>query len=450
MQFNSYSFIFLFLPVILTAYFGACKFNTLLGKLVIIAGSIFFYTGKDLTSFKVLGISLVINYLLLKFLEKHRGPKMYMLFPVIVNVGMLLYYKYTNFLLTNIAIVFGKEIGLKELFLPIGISFFTFQQIAFIVAVYREEIKTVRFVDYASYILYFPKLLMGPLMDPVDFLEQWNDSALKRISWDNMAAGLKLFSFGLFKKLVLADTFAKAVAWGFSNTDAATSMDWILVTLFYTFEIYFDFSGYSDMAVGISQMLNISLPINFDSPYKAVSVRDFWKRWHISLTKFLTKYIYFPLGGSRKGLFFTCLNTMIVFLISGIWHGANWTFIVWGLLHGAFSIMDRLIEKIPGKIFEPARWLMTFVVLNGLWLLFRADSLAQWRYILIRILSLNNLNISDGLLSSFALPEAAVLFRSVPLISVISKKMRGFIMNVFIAGAAAICFFPENNYRKKD
>ena len=274
------------------------------------------------------------------------------------------------------------------------------------VAVYKKEISSINAIDYLAYILYFPKLLMGPLMDPVDFIEQFNSPKLKNVDWNNIAYGIKIFSFGLFKKMLLADTFSKAVSWGFSNIEAATSMDWILIMLFYTFEIYFDFSGYSDMAVGTSLMLNITLPINFDSPYKAVSIRDFWKRWHISLTKFLTKYIYIPLGGSRKGRIFTYLNTMIVFLVSGIWHGANWTFILWGLLHGAFSIFDRLIEKIPTKIFEPARWLATFLVINILWLLFRADSVQQWMDILKTIIGFSNTVVSDGLLNSFVIQES--------------------------------------------
>ncbi len=164
---------------------------------------------------------------------------------------------------------------------------------------------------------------MGPIIDPVDFIVQINNDQKKKINIDSIAVGLKIFSFGLIKKVLFADSFSKAVLWTYDNLETATSMDCILLIMFYTFEIYFDFSGYSDMAVGISSMFNIDLPINFDSPYKATSIRDFWKRWHISLTKFLTKYIYVPMGGSRKGIIITYLNTIVVFLISGIWHGAN-------------------------------------------------------------------------------------------------------------------------------
>lgn len=304
MNFNSYIFVFAFMPAMLLAYFGFGNINKWAGKIVIIAGSIIFYAYSDFTTLKVLCSSVIINLLFAKLIENRQWKKLYVTMPILINVGLLFYFKYMNFAITNINIWFGKEFALKELYLPIGISFFTFQQIAYIVAVYRKEILRVNVIDYLAYILYFPKLLMGPLMDPADFIEQFNALQSKKADWNNIACGVKIFSFGLLKKVLLADTFAKAVSWGFLNAEMATSTDWILVMLFYTFEIYFDFSGYSDMAVGTSLMLNITLPINFDSPYKAISIRDFWKRWHISLTKFLTKYIYIPLGGGGKKDYF--------------------------------------------------------------------------------------------------------------------------------------------------
>lgn len=447
MQFNSYVFILAFMPIIVLVYFLLGKINMMMAKIAIIVGSIFFYAYSDITTLIILGISLVINFVFAKVIEKRQWRKLYMAIPVMINIGLLIYFKYTNFVISNVNLWFGKEIPLKTLYLPVGISFFTFQQIAYIVAVYRRELEAVKLVDYLAYILYFPKLLMGPLMDPVDFVEQFNNSELKRVNWNNVAFGVKIFCFGLLKKVLLADTFAKAVTWGFSNKDVASSIDWILVMLSYTFEIYFDFSGYSDMAVGTSLMLNITLPINFDSPYKALSIRDFWKRWHISLTKFLTKYIYIPLGGSRKGLFFTCLNTVIVFLVSGIWHGANWTFILWGLLHGIFSVFDRLAEKVPGKIFEPVRWLATFIVVNVLWLLFRAESVHQWIEILKNILSFSNTTVSGGLLNLFVIPESNFVFNTFGFVAELNREIRGFMMLLFMVLASYVCFIPENNYR---
>ena len=331
MQFNSYYFILYFMPICLFLYYvgGRVKGKIKVYKLVLIVSSLFLFGcyGKD--SLLLLILSLITNYTFIAVSKYIRWKKLFMAIPIVVNILLLFYFKYLNFTIDSINSFFGTSLPLQSIILPIGISFFTFQQIAYIVAVYKGEVKP-GIIDYSCYILYFPKLVMGPLMDPVDFHEQINDVKVNQINVDHIAYGIKIFSYGLLKKVLLADTFYKAVEYGFSNSGANSSMDWLLIMLFYTFEIYFDFSGYSDMAIGTSLLFNIKLPINFDSPYKALSIRDFWKRWHISLTKFFTKYIYIPLGGNRKGFLFTCLNTMIVFLVSGIWHGANWTFIVWG------------------------------------------------------------------------------------------------------------------------
>lgn len=447
MQFNSFVYILLFLPITILLYYTANKINSLVGKCILVISSIIFYCYTDISILWVLGISIVVNYVFsLTITKVEKWRSIFLFIPVIINVGLLLYYKYLNFAISNVNTFFGKEIPLVELILPIGISFFTFQQIAYVVAIYKGGLQKNSLVDYLVYILFFPKILMGPLADPVDFICQINDSNLKKINWDNIASGIKVFSLGLFKKVMIADIFANAVEWGYTNIDSATSMDWILIMLFYTFEIYFDFSGYCDMAVGSALMLNVSLPINFDSPYKALSIRDFWKRWHISLTKFFTKYIYIPLGGSKKGMFFTCLNTMIVFWVSGIWHGANWTFILWGILHGALSVFDRLFEKKQEKIFVPARWIGTFVVVNILWLLFRSDTIQQWWEILTKIVCVQNLNVSDGIISAFNLQENIFISNVLGLKWSI-ENIRGFWMNVYILLAGGICLLFDNNYR---
>lgn len=447
MQFNSFVFILLFLPITTLLYYIANRINSLVGKWILVISSIIFYCYTDISILCVLGISIIVNYVFsLTVTKAKKWRSLFLVIPVIINVGLLLYYKYLNFAISNVNTFLGKEIPLVDLMLPVGISFFTFQQIAYVVAIYKGELQKNSLVDYLVYILFFPKILMGPLADPVDFINQINDSNLKKINWDNIASGIKIFSLGLFKKVMIADIFAKAVGWGYTNIDSTTSMDWILIMLFYTFEIYFDFSGYSDMAVGSALMLNVSLPINFDSPYKALSIRDFWKRWHISLTKFFTKYIYIPLGGSKKGVFFACLNTMIVFLVSGIWHGANWTFILWGILHGVLSVFDRLFEKKQEKIFAPARWMCTFVVVNILWLLFRSDTIQQWWEILTKIVCVQNLNVSDGIISTFNLQENTFISNVLGLKWSI-ENIRGFWMNVYILLTGGICLLFDNNYR---
>lgn len=449
MQFNSYEFILYFMPVTVLLYFLANRIKPVAGKMVIIVASIIFYSMGRPNMLIYLGVSVLINYgsaLVIKRLSiKNR---LVLALPVAVNVGLLLYFKYLNFAITNLNSLFGKDIVIQNIILPLGISFYTFQQIAYIVASEQGKLENNNLIDYLAYILYFPKLVMGPIIDPVDFIDQINQNDRKKADITSIATGVKIFSFGLIKKVLLADTFAQAVSWCYANLESATAMDCILLVLFYTFEIYFDFSGYSDMAVGISSMLNIDLPMNFDSPYKAISIRDFWKRWHISLTKFLTKYIYIPLGGSRKGKAFTYINTLIVFLISGLWHGANWTFILWGLLHGLFSCFDRLFDKLEEKIFLPVRWLCTFGIVGVLWLLFSAESVGQWIMILKKILYMQNTTVSDGMLEAFELYENQLIYNLLDM-HYLPESIRGFSMIIFILLASFICFVPENNYKKK-
>ena len=450
MQFNSFIFITLLLPLTVLSYFLGNRVNQLLGKVVIIIASLVFYCFDNWSGLTVLGISLVMNFCFSLFIKKFdKWNRIFMIIPILINIILLLYFKYYNFAISNLNAAFGREFAMKSLVLPLGISFFTFQQISYVVSVYRGELESCSIIDYLAYILYFPKILMGPLAEPKDFINQLNDKQLKKININNIACGIKLFSFGLFKKVMIADIFANAVSWGYANVQTTTAMDWILISLFYTFEIYFDFSGYSDMAVGTSMMFNITLPMNFNSPYKALSIRDFWKRWHISLTQFFTKYIYIPLGGSRKGKIFTYVNTMIIFLISGFWHGANWTFILWGFLHGLLMILDRIFDKIEIKVFDPARWLVTFNITNVLWLLFRSDSISQWLMLIKRMVFMQNTSISDGLINCFVLPEMPFIENLLHL-NIFADKIRGFWLFVYILIAFVICLVPENNYKRKD
>lgn len=332
MLFCSYVFILVFLPISVIAYFAANKISPWMGKVALLLSCVFYYAYAGYQMFFVLVSSIMANYLSTVMMRRvDRCKRLFVVAPVVVNIGLLFYFKYFNFAVGNINAFLATDIPLRaSIVLPAGISFFTFQQIAWVVFVYQDEGGQRSFLDYLLFSFYFPKIFMGPLMEPGEFIRQVNDRNLKKIQWENIANGIKLFSFGLFKKMMLADLFHSAVAWGYQNITIATSMDWLLIMLFYSFEIYFDFSGYSDMATGVSFLFQIVLPINFDSPYKAVSIRDFWKRWHISMTGFFTKYLYIPLGGNRKGTLRTYINVMAVFLASGIWHGANWTFLAWG------------------------------------------------------------------------------------------------------------------------
>lgn len=449
MQFNSFVFILLFLPLTVVLYFIANSVNNKLGKFIILFASIIFYGYTDYKVLFILSLSLCINYLSTIFIVRSRDNRStpLVVLPIIVNIIILLYFKYFNFAISNVNLLFSKNIALNKVVLPLGISFFTFQQISYIVAISREDIKGNNLLDYIIYIMYFPKILMGPLMDPVDFIEQLNDNDLKKIDIENIALGIKIFSLGLFKKVMFADVFAKVVNWGYSNIGDASSMDLILVILFYSFEIYFDFSGYSDMATGASLMLNIKLPINFDSPYKALSIKDFWKRWHISLTSFLTKYIYIPLGGNKRGIARTYINIMFVFIISGIWHGANWTFILWGVLNGALSIIDKILDKYEKKMFEAVRWIGTFIIVTILWSLFRAESIKQWSEIMMKILMFQDLNITNGPIWLLAFPEM-IFFNDLLKLRWFVDNVKGFWVLLWTLLSFAICLLFENNYRK--
>ena len=449
MQFNSYLFILAYLPVLVIGYFLFNKIHVTAGKVYLTAGSALFYLYGGMDSFLVFAASILVNYVLARLIPKAGGRKKAVLgLGVFANVALLFWFKYFNFFLTSINGMFRTDFALENLILPLGISFFTFQQIMYLVNIYREELTYTGLLDYLAYILYFPKLLMGPLAEPGDLMEQLHDPERKKVSWENISYGLKIFSFGLFKKLVLADTFALAVSWGFSNVDAATSLDFFLVMLSYTFEIYFDFSGYSDMSVGVSTMLNIDLPMNFDSPYKAVSIRDFWKRWHMSLTGFFTRYLYIPLGGSRKGKLRTYGNTMIVFLVSGIWHGANWTFVLWGVLHGLLSVFDRIFEKAEKRILKVLRWCAAFFAVNLLWLLFRAESIVQWKNLLVKMFSFQSMTVSEGLSNAFVLPETPLILKVLHLEAWNAAVPGGISLPIFLAAAFLICLIPKNNYRK--
>jgi len=436
-------------------YYAANFINVTLGKYVILFSSILFYAYDRVNMLIYLGISLCFNYVAayLIFKKKNENGVIWkrgiLTADIILNIVALLYFKYFNFGVENVNNIFSTDFTLKNIILPLGISFYTFQQIAYVVTIYKQELLNINFLDYVSFILYFPKILMGPLMEPTDFISQFNDRTKKKISAKNIAIGIKLFSFGLFKKVFIADTFSDATVYIYQNYESSSGVEFALLALFYTMEIYFDFSGYTDMAVGVSQMLNIELPMNFDSPYKAISIRDFWKRWHISLTKFFTKYIYIPLGGSKKGEVRTYINTMIIFLISGFWHGANWTFALWGILHGLFSVFDRVIEKIKIKAFLPVRKCLTFFMVALLWLLFSASSVNQWKDMIFKMITFRKFEISQELLEIFMIPGIAPVLQFVR-IDTSSGLVMGVCMLIFTIFSLAICFIPENNYRKKD
>lgn len=452
MFFHSFTFILLFLPLTWIAYFVANRWKDAAGKLVLITASLIFYLEAGWFSWLLLLISVFANYAIAKrFLNPNnrssistRHKRLCLALPIVLNLTLLYYFKYLTFTSEILSSLLSVEWHWSAPLLPLGISFFTFQQIAFLVSFSQGKLGSVGMLDYLTYILYFPKLLMGPLAEPESFFSQLHDASRKRLQWDSLARGCQSFAYGLFQKLVLADSFASAVQWGFQNPSLPTAMDWILIMLFYTLQIYFDFAGYTDMARGVSCMFNLDLPSNFHLPYRALSVQDFWKRWHQSLTQFFRQYVYIPLGGNRKGPVRTACHILIIFLISGFWHGANWTFLLWGLIYGLLMVWDRFESPFLTRVFPPVRWILTFVCIQLLWLLFRSDSISQWYQILKTLSGLQNLNVSSGLFQSLSLPEADLLYR-LPVLHKLSVHIRGLWTAVFTLFALGLCLLPNES-----
>ncbi|WP_343250796.1 MBOAT family O-acyltransferase [Diplocloster hominis] len=376
MVFASYEFVFVFLPVVAVIYFLLGKISTIrIQHLFLVLASLFFYGYFNVSYLWIIMASIVVNYgiaVSMQRMERIRLPLFVL--GILVNVGLLGYFKYYDFFVENINAVFHADFALKHILLPLGISFFTFQQLSFLVSVFKKEEKIGHFIDYCLFVTFFPQLVAGPIVLYKEMMPQFQEEKRRHMNYENMATGFGIFALGMFKKAVLADTLNVFVGNGFGSPAGLGFLPAWLTALSYTLQIYFDFSGYSDMAIGIGRMFNIHLPVNFNSPYKSASVTEFWKRWHITLGRALSTYVYIPLGGNRKGLPRTCINLMLVFLVSGLWHGAAWTFVIWGALHGLVSVFERIFHKQLDKLPHILRVAGTFLFVNAAWVLFRADS----------------------------------------------------------------------------
>ena len=384
MSFNSLYFIIFFLPLTLAAYYLTAAKSRAAADWVLVGTSVIFYGFADVWYPVMLGILIAMNWgitFMIRRSQTAKGDhaKAWMILGVVVNVVILGVFKYTNFFIENLNALLGADWATVNLILPLGISFIIFSQISWIVDSYRGSTRDVCLREYVVYSSFFPKLSQGPITLMRDFLPQLRREDRHRFDDESMMIGIQMFVCGLAKKILLADVLGTAVDCYFDMIQLTTNVDSLVIMLAYTFQIYFDFSGYSDMALGVSKMLGFDLPANFDSPYKACTVTDFWRRWHISLTTFLREYIYFPLGGSRNGTARTCLNIMIVYLVSGFWHGASWGYVLWGAFHGLAQIAERLLGKLYLKVWKPLRWLITFGIANILWMLFRCGNWATFR-----------------------------------------------------------------------
>ncbi|MEM7066930.1 MAG: MBOAT family protein [Cyanobacteria bacterium P01_B01_bin.77] len=380
MLFNSQIFICLFLPVTLIVYFVLSTFrlNTL-SKGWLLATSLLFYGYWSLLHLYLLIGSVLINFLIGSAIAKikhHRSQaKLLLVIGITINLLLIAYYKYADFFIQSVNSLSQGSLDLLNIALPLAISFYTFTQIAYLVDVYREDIPVYNLLDYSLFVTFFPQLIAGPILRHDEMIPELGRQ--EKFSERSFALGMSLFTLGLAKKMLIADRLSPWVAEVFTHADAVSFVEAWFGALSYTLQLYFDFSGYSDMAVGLGWLFNINLPINFNSPYKAVSIADFWRRWHITLSNFLRDYLYIPLGGNRKGALRQQGNLVLTMLLGGLWHGAGWTFVLWGGLHGLYLAINHQWRKSGIKLPGWLGWLLTFMAVVLGWVLFRASSLTE-------------------------------------------------------------------------
>lgn len=448
MLFNSYIFVLLFLPICLIGYYTINHFKKYnLAQAFLLGMSLWFYGYFNVSYLLIIISSVLINFGIYRLIMRYQGKKAgkaLMIAGVLINLGILCYFKYMDFFISNFNALFRTDIKLLGILLPLGISFFTFQQISFIVDAYRGEIPGYDFLCYACFVTFFPQLIAGPIVTHDELVPQFMNKEKKTVDWDNISKGIYIFTLGLTKKRLLADIFGDYVTYCYTTYDSLSSFAAFLVMLSYTFQIYFDFSGYCDMAIGIGKMFNIDLPINFNSPYKSLTVSEFWKRWHMTLTRFFTKYVYIPLGGNRKGKVRTYINVMIVFLASGLWHGASWTFVFWGALHGAAVVINRAFSGFFAKIPKTINWLMTFLFVNAAWVFFRADSFELAAGLFKKMFAFDLQPLNQTMLDIFRLREFRKIFSIIHLETYFPALM----ITAYFVIAFVLIFGKKNAYEK--
>jgi len=382
MLFNSALYLFAFLPVTVIGYFWLCRVRWIAaaqGWLVL--ASLFFYSYWKLAYLPILLGSLVVNFLIGNELSKRGMPRSQLprrgllAVGIMGNLALLGYFKYANFFADNINALTGWALDWPKVVLPLAISFFTFQQIAYLVDSYRGHTREYDFLRYALFITFFPQLIAGPIVHHHEMMPQFARSRNWVLQYRHVLTGLCVFSIGLFKKVVIADTFAPWADQGFDGDQPLDFFEAWVTSLSYTFQLYFDFSGYCDMAMGAALMFNIRLPLNFNSPYKALDIQDFWRRWHITLGRFLRDYVYIPLGGNRSAEWLIYANLFITFLIGGLWHGASWMFVTWGALHGGALVIHRAWKTLGLRMPRALALLTTFLFVNTAWVFFRAGTM---------------------------------------------------------------------------
>jgi D-alanyl-lipoteichoic acid acyltransferase DltB (MBOAT superfamily) len=378
MLFNSYEYLIYFLPLSLAAFFLLARTRASFAVGALVAASLFFYGWWNPKYLPLILGSIGFNFAIGRALRGSlRHGKALLGFGIAANLALLGIFKYADFAIHNVTALTGLPLALPHIVLPLGISFFTFTQIAYLVDVHRGRATEPSLLNYALFVSFFPHLLAGPILHHGEMMPQFASPSNKRPHAFHIAAGLFLLAIGLVKKVCIADPLAPVASAGFDHPETLTATSAWLAVLAYTLQIYFDFSGYTDMALGAARMFNIRMPVNFDSPYHSTDIREFWRRWHMTLSRFLREYLYIPLGGNRHGEVRTAVNVLATFLLGGLWHGASWTFVAWGALHGAALVCLRAWQRTGLRLPRPVAWVTTFVFVTIAWVFFRASSLGH-------------------------------------------------------------------------
>lgn len=425
MLFNSFVFLFVFLPLALLLYYGAAATSYRRAAASIGISSLIFYAWWDYRFVFLLLASIVVNYLigrnigLTSIIGKQAHARYLLAAGVVIDLAVLGFFKYAMFLNRSLEALTGSAFPLPEIILPLGISFYTFTQIAFLVDAYQDKVREYDFVYYLAFVTYFPHQIAGPILHHREMIDQFRAPSAATSTASNFAVGLTIFSMGMFKKVILADGVADFATPVFVVAEVGNQMKFFeawLGAIAYALQIYFDFSGYSDMAIGLSLLFGIRLPLNFDSPYKSTSIIEFWRRWHMTLSRFLREYLYIALGGNRRGSVRRYANLLATMVLGGLWHGASWTFAVWGLLHGIYLVLNHgwralrprltVLDTVPPPVALGLAWTVTMIPVVVAWVFFRAKTFGGAHRMLSGMFGFNGISLPPGLAS--LLPPTSV------------------------------------------
>ncbi len=387
MLFTSPPFILVFLPLVLLGFFLIGRVSKAGAAAWLLCASLLFYSHWKPVDTLMLIVSISINFWIGSRISRGHAARRWLAAGLVFDLGLLAYFKYADFAIRNLNLLPGVELPSPNVALPIGISFYTFTQIAFLIDAYRQKVAEPNPVHYGLFVTYFPHLVAGPVLHHAQMMPQFGDRSIYRVNTAHLVGGLAIFALGLFKKVVLADGVSPYADAVFKPADGGAEPDLLeawLGALAYTFQLYFDFSGYSDMAIGLSWMFNVRLPFNFDSPYRAGNISEFWRRWHMSLSAFLRDYLYIALGGNRRGPVRRYMNLGVTMLLGGLWHGASWTFVAWGALHGLYLMLHHGLRAALGdermawlgtqRAWRLLGWAATMLAVVVAWVVFRAET----------------------------------------------------------------------------